>query len=226
MVEVGTPLDPRLLAAATPPPPSPVPWRAISLFFIPAAALAGGRGVQWLLEGTTPAGDHLARWLVFSAVCGLVVGTGLGLLLTKTLGGRLIWTLWGALSPLLLAESVNLGVTAARPFRDFRARVGEQQCRKTGSICQTRDFRAACEEAARPLPNARERALRLLGTPTFDRCDATGCTLRFSYEGPWTPDDWVAPGSILCSVVTDAAGQGVRFVVLPGFEPVKEHFRP
>lgn len=216
---IGTPLDPGLLAESTPPASAPVPWRAVALFFIPAAAVAGGRGLQWLLEGPEPGGDHLARWLLYSAAAGLLIGALAGTLLTKTLGGRLVWACWGVVSPLVLALSVTLGATAARPFRDWRASVGEAKCRKTRTLCQTREFRAACAEAGRPLPQTRERALQVLGPPVFERCDGAGCTLRWSYAGPWTPDDWVAPGSILCSVVTDAAGQGVRSTVQPGDEP-------
>jgi hypothetical protein len=216
---LGTPLDPQLLADALGAPARPVPWRALALFFIPAAAVAAGRGAQWLLEGPEPGGDHLARWLWLSAASGLVLGTLLGRLLTKSLGGRLIWSLWGALSPLLLALAVNVGVAAARPVREWRARVGEDKCRKTRTVCRTGEFRAACEAAGRPLAGARERGLRALGPPVFERCDASGCTLRWSYAGPWSPDDWVAPGSLLCSLVTDAAGQGVRASVAPGFAP-------
>lgn len=219
-LSLGTPLDPKLLAAATTrPPAAPVPWRAIALLVLPAAAVAAGRGVQWALEGPEPGGDQLARWLLFSAGSGLALGLFASALLTKTLGGRLVWALWGALSPLLLALAVTLGVAAARPFRDWRARVGEEKCRQTRPVCQTHEFRAACEAAGRPLPRARERAIQALGPPTFERCEAGGCTLRWSYTGPWTPDDWVAPGSMLCSVVIDAGGQGVRASVAPGFEP-------
>ena len=122
---LGKPLDPKLLDDTRSSAPAPVPWRALALFFIPTAALAAGRGLQWLVEGPGPGGDHLARWLLFSALSGFGIGTLCGLLVTKTLGGRLIWMLWGALSPLLLALAVTLGVAASRPLRDWRARVAE-----------------------------------------------------------------------------------------------------
>jgi hypothetical protein len=42
------------------------------------------------------------------------------------------------------------------------------------------------------------------------------------YSGPWQPDDYVAPGSMLCSVVFDAEGRGLRHAVNPGPEPEQQ----
>lgn len=216
---IGTPLDPKLLEEAVPPPPRPIPWRAVALVALPAAALAGGRGVQWLLEGPTPSGDALLRWMLFSCGTGLLLGALAGRLLTRTGGGRLVWALWGALAPFVLAGAVSLGVAAARPLRAWAAEKGYEKCRQTRTVCSVTEFREACSLAARPVPGAKARVAGTLGPPAFDRCDETSCTLRWTYEGPWTPDNWVAPGALLCSVVTDPQGTGLRWSVAPGFEP-------
>src|SRR5581483_8879389 len=64
-------------------PARPMPWRAIAAVAVPAAALAGGVGLQRLLEGPTPPGDPIVRWLLWSSGAGLLAGAVAGLLLKK-----------------------------------------------------------------------------------------------------------------------------------------------
>lgn len=215
----GRPLDPALLEETAPPLPKPFPARAVALVVVPLAALAAATGAQWLLEGPLPGGDASLRWLLWGAGLGLGLGGAAGLGLAASTGGRLFWAAWGLCAPLALAGLVVGGAAALRPLRDWVARRGEEECRLTRKVCTTREFRAACAQVAAAAPGARERGRSLLGAPDAELCDQGGCTFRWLYTGPWTPDDWVAPGSLLCSVVADGAGHGLRHALNPGTEP-------
>ena len=196
-------MDSSLLPAPEP-PPRPAPKRALSLLFVPAAALAGGVLFQRLFD--LQGGDAMLHWLLFSSAAGVVAGGVIGL----WLGSPILWTFYGAAAPWVVAGIVTVGVRAARPVRDLVAARSASECRASGrALCTLSEFRAACEVGAR----AR------LGTPQHEACSASGCTRRWSYTGPWTPDNFVAPGAVLCSVVTDGQGRVVRQTVLAGSDP-------
>ena len=215
----GKPLDPAFLEETAPQAARPFPARAVALALVPLASLAAATAAQWLLEGPAPTGDSSLRWLFWGAGLGLAVGAATGLGLAATTGGRLFWAAWGLCAPLALAGLVLGGVAAVRPLRDLAARRGEARCRLTRTVCTSAEFRAACARVGAPTPGARRRGLELLGAPAAELCGEAGCTARWLYTGPWTPDDWVAPGSLLCSVVVDAAGRALRHAINPGTEP-------
>ena len=188
-------------------PARPPPWRTLCALLVPAAGLAAGVGLQRLLEGPEPMGDALLRWLLLSCAAGLLAGLAAGAALPTRRAGRLAWAAWGAVSPLATAALVLGAVAAARPVRDLFARRSEARCRASGrALCTPREFREACRAGARDR----------LGSAIHEACAAGGCTRRWLYPGPWTPDDYVAPGSLVCSVVTDPAGRPVRTALLPG----------
>jgi hypothetical protein len=182
-------------------------------------ALAAGSLLARLIDGVQPQGDAAFRWLLLCAASGGVAGIAAGLLLAKNFGGRLVWAVWGLAAPCALAGLVVGTGVALRPVRDWVSARGEAKCRLTRSICTPREFRQACALAAANEPGARQRAAAILGGPGAELCSPAGCTGRWLYTGPWTPDDYVAPGSMLCSVVFDAEGRGVRRAVNPGTEP-------
>ncbi len=215
----GKPLDPALLAEAQPVPPKPFPWRAVAMLLVPAAALAAGSLVARLLDGPQPTGDAALRWLLLCAGAGLVAGAVAGALISKTAGGRLVWAVWGLVAPGVIAGLVVGAGVALRPAREWSAARGVARCRLTRQVCTPREFRDACAKAAVNEPGARLRAPALLGGPGKELCYPAGCTGRWHYSGPWQPDDYVAPGSMLCSVVFDAEGRGLRYAVNPGTEP-------
>jgi hypothetical protein len=99
--------------------------------------------------------------------------------------------------------------------REAAAARAQARCRESRRVCSAREFGAACAAAGKPGPAALSRATALLGAPAQQLCDAAGCTFRFTYAGPWTSDDYVAP--LLCSVVADGSGRGVRSALVPGF---------
>ncbi len=190
-------------------PARPLPWRTLGALLVPASGLAAGVGLQRFLEGPSPAGDALGRWLLLSIAMGLPLGALAGVLLSKRRAGRAAWTLYGAASPLAVVALVLFSVPAARPVRDAFARRREARCRDSGrALCILKEFGDACAAGAR------ER----LGAPLHEVCATDGCTRRWLYSGPWTPDNYVAPGSVICSVVTDPAGRVVRHLLLPGVE--------
>ena len=209
-----------------PPPPPPArklgerfPWRVTAALLIPTAALAAATGIQRWAEGSLPIGDALGRWLLIASVSGGIAGTASGPLLGRALAGRLAWLAWGTGSPWLLVLA-SLGITqVVRPLRDSLAARQERACHEQGRpACSLLDFTRGCRAAAAGA-GSRERARNLLGSPALELCDGGGCTQRFRYEGPWTPDNWVAPGALVCSVVSDASGRGLRFALLPGDPP-------
>lgn len=94
------------------PPPlpeaKPVPWRAIALLFIPAAALAAGAGLQRLVELRTP--DPVAQWLVWSTAAGALVGALVGLALKR----KLLWCVYGVAAPWIAAGLFTLVLHGVR----------------------------------------------------------------------------------------------------------------
>lgn len=201
-------MDSRLLPAPEP-PARPLPWRTLCALLVPAAALAAGVGLQRFLEGVAPAGDALLRWLLLSGAAGALLGLLAGLLLSRRGAGRAAWALYGGASPFAVAALVLGVAAAARPVREVFARRGEARCRESGrSLCTLREFTDACTAGARDR----------LGGPLHEACAAGICTRRWLYAGPWTPDNYVAPGSVLCSVVSDAAGRPLRHTLLAGTE--------
>jgi hypothetical protein len=215
----GKPLDPALLEAARPPPARPFPSRAVALLLVPAAALAAGSLISRFIDGQKPEGDAAFRWLVWCAASGVLTGALAGALISKTAGGRLVWTLWGFAAPGVIAGLVVGATVALHPAREWMAARGVAKCRQTRHLCTAREFREACAKAAVNEPGARQRAVNLFDNPGTELCYPAGCTGRWSYIGPWQPDDYVAPGSLLCSVVFDSEGRGLRSAVNPGTEP-------
>jgi hypothetical protein len=181
-----------------------MPWRALSALLVPSAALAAGVGLQRFFEGAQPAGDALLRWLLWSSGAGLVAGALAGL----ALRGRILWIVYGLAAPWLAAGLVLAAFTATRPLREALADRREAACRSSGrAVCSEAEFVARCAEAAQGSGQA------ALGEPLQKLCDAQGCTFRWVYAGPFrssTPAE-----ALLCSVVADPAGKGVRYALLP-----------
>lgn len=203
------------------PPPAPprralrggFPARAIAAVAIPAVGFAGATGLAFWLDGPQPAGDAVSRWLLLASAVSFCAGLVAGLFLSRRFAGRAAWTAWGAGSPWLASLVVLAAVSAARPVRDRFAARGHARCLAEGrSICSSRLFTDRCRAAA--LPGADSKAL--LGRPAQELCGPSGCTRRYRYEGPWTPDDYAAGGALICSVVTDATGAPVRFAMGSG----------
>lgn len=189
------------------PPPRPAPrtfpWRLLLILLVPAAALAAGTGLQRALDGPNPLGDALLRWLAWSCGAGLLLGLVAGLARHQWMA----WTAYGAAAPWLAAALVLGGVRAVKPVREMVADRREAACRESGrTICTVREFRSSCEQGA----------AAALGTPRAKTCGAETCTSRWLYTGPFRPDNYVAPGSLLCSMVIDTQGKLARAVVLPG----------
>jgi hypothetical protein len=175
----------------------PLPWRVLLAFFVPAAALAAGIGVQRVWEGSAPQGDAVLRWLLWSGGAGLLFGAMAGVLRRSWL-----WALYGAVSPFVVALVVIVGVGAVRPVRDFIASRRESQCRASGrKVCTVNEFRASCEHGE----------VDKLGPPTTRICSGTSCTSRWLYGGPFRGDST----PLLCSMVIDS-GNVTRTAVLPG----------
>jgi hypothetical protein len=177
----------------------PFPWCASLIFFLPAAALAAGTGLQRILEGALPPGDALFRWPLWCAGAGVALG---GVCAVARRGAG--WLPYGAISPLFAVALVALGVRAARPVREWLADRREADCRDSGrATCTAQEFRARC--AAGDAGS--------LGPPRSKSCGDGTCTSRWLYDGPFRPDDHVAQGSLLCSVVTDRSGKLSRSFV-------------
>jgi len=70
-----------------------------------------------------------------------------------------------------------------------------------------REFAEKCRSPEAP---------KLLGRPAQTFCSDGECTHRYRYDGPWTPDDFAASGSLVCSVVVDAARAPLRYALAPG----------
>jgi hypothetical protein len=200
----GGPVAPHILAEATRrEPPRPLPWRKLAALFVPAAALAAGVGLQLVFEGPRPEGDSLLRWLCWSSGAGLAIGAAAGALAFRRPALRAAWAFFGAASPWALAGLALLAGEAAQPL----ARNRVERCRETRAVCSAAGFRTGCAASAATRPGALERGSVELGAPAQRHCDATGCTYRWVYDGPWMPDE---AGTLWCSVVTDAAGAGLR----------------
>ncbi|HEY6910871.1 MAG TPA: hypothetical protein VI356_15940 [Myxococcales bacterium] len=181
-------------------PARPFPWRAAALVLVPAAALAAGTGISWLAAAAR--GDAVLRWLQWSSLVGLLLGAACGGVFRKR---RLLWALHGALSPWLVAGLVLAGVRIAEPLREALADRREARCREAGGgICTAHEFRTACDRMDRAL----------LGPPAQSLCHGGSCTWRWTYKGPFRPDTVVRGTRLLCSVVTDASGTGMRSAVV------------
>ncbi len=213
----GQPLDPALLEEPAVPASRPLPLRALLLLALPAAAMALSVLWQKLSEGPLQLGDAAGRWLWQSALLGAPLGALVGLLLERGALRRLAWTLWGAIAPLVIVALILGASQATHPLRERLAERAADKCRLTRRVCSLTEFRAACT-AAGVGARARERAEEQLGAPAQSLCSGSGCTHRWLYAGPWTPDNWVAPGSVLCSLVVDVQGNAVRAALGPGLE--------
>lgn len=166
------------------PPPHeaarPFPWRPLLGLFVPAAALAGGTGLQRWLDAT--AADPVLHWLAWSSGVGLVVGAVVGLVRRH----RLSWMAYGLAAPWIAAGLVAAGIGGVRPVREWLADRREADCRAEGrSICSVVEFDAACAR----------RDVKLLGPPQ----QSIGHTQRWVYRGPFRPEQ--TKGGVLCSIV-------------------------
>lgn len=220
MADLGRPTPPALIVpdrVELPPPLPPrqglrggFPTRTVAAFAIPAVGFAAATALTYWLDGPQPAGDAISRWLLFASACSFCAGLVVGLLLSRRFAARAAWTAWGAASPWLASLLVLAAVAAARPLRDRFAARGHERCVAEGrAVCSARMFAERCRSAA--LPGADGKAL--LGAPDHESCGPQGCTRRYRYEGPWTPDDYAAGGALICSVVTDANGAPVRYAM-------------
>ncbi len=63
------------------------------------------------------------------------------------------------------------------------------------------------------------RDRRLLGEPQQALCKDGACTLRWLYRGPFRPEQRAPRGAFLCSVVTDARGNGIRSSLMAVADP-------
>jgi hypothetical protein len=193
----------------------PLPWRTLAIFFVPFAALAAATGLQRWLEGATPSGDALVRWLLFASVAGLFAGGITGVVLGRNRLERYGWTFWGVLGPwcvTVAATGVGLG---ARNLQESWAAHHVEECRAAGRpLCTPGEFGAACAGAASPDVATREAAARSLGVPDRRNCDPLRCRSQWSYDGPF-PVEAVTDRQI-CSIVAD--GHTARWMLLAGEE--------
>ena len=213
----GQPLDPALLAEPEARASRPLPLRPLLLLALPGAAMALAVLWQRLSEGPLQLGDATGRWLWQSALLGIPLGGLVGLLLERGAARRLAWTLWGAIAPLVVVALILGAAQATHPLREHLADRAADKCRLTRKVCSLTEFRDACT-AVGSGARARERAEERLGAPAQTLCSGQSCTHRWLYTGPWTPDNWAAPGSVLCSLVVDAQGSAVRSALGPGLE--------
>ena len=179
------------------PPAKPFPWRAALAFFVPAAALAAGTGLQRWLDPF--AGDPVIHWLFWSS--------GVGLILGVAARRKLAWAAWGLAAPWIVAVAVGGIASAVRPVREALADRREAACRAEGRlVCTLRDFTARCEKAQRHPRDARG----LLGEPRTTSCAGQACTNQWLYVGPFRPEQHDGSGALACFVMTDAQGRGIR----------------
>jgi len=175
----------------------PLPWRVLLAFFVPAAALAAGIGIQRAWEGGAPQGDAVLRWLLWSCGAGLLFGAMAGVLRRSW-----AWALYGAVSPFAVAVAVLAVVALVRPIRELVADRREAQCRSDGrKVCTANEFRASCERGE----------LEKLGPPRSRICSGTSCTSRWLYTGPFRDSS----ADLLCSMVIES-GKVARTALLPG----------
>jgi hypothetical protein len=204
-VSTQLPEDLKALLPPRPKEPRRAPWRALLSFLLPAAALAAGVGLQRFFEGPNPPGDALLRWLLWSSGVGVILGA-VAELFRRARGA---WVAYGAVSPWLVALCVVGTVQAVKPVRELVADRREAACRESGrQICTVHEFRQRCA--------AGDAAA--LGQPESRLCSGGSCTSRWLYTGPFRPDNYVAPGSLLCSVVVDTDGKLARTSVIPGYK--------
>jgi hypothetical protein len=190
-----------------------LPWRTLSIFFVPFAGLAAATGLSRWFDGPAPAGDALLRWLLFASVAGLFVGGITGLVLGRNRAERYGWTFWGVVGPWCVTVAVTARARRARSGAVGRAR--SQACRAAGrAVCSPGAFRLACAQAASADFATREAAMRSLGAPVRQICDQGRCRSQWPYDGPWP-----AEGSTkrqICAVVGD--GDAARWMLLAGDE--------
>jgi hypothetical protein len=183
------------------PPAKPLPWRAIAALFVPAAALAGGAGLQRLVDWPVP--DPVLQWLCWSSAAGGLVGAVTGLALKR----KLLFAVYGLAAPWIAALLVGGAVRAIQPLRETLADQREASCRVQGrAVCTMQEFTARCAQAHADPSNAKA----LLGEPRSQSCNGPACTLRWLYVGPFRPEQSMGPGALACFVLTDAQGRGVR----------------
>lgn len=181
----------------------PAPWRVLLAFFVPAAALAAGMGIQRAWEGGAPQGDAVLRWLLWSCGAGLLFGAMAGVLRRSW-----AWALYGGVSPFVAAAAVLALVAVVRPLRDWASDRREAQCRSSGrKVCTANEFRASCEHGE----------VEKLGQPRTRICSGTSCTSRWIYTGPFR-DGSASGDSLLCSMVIES-GRVARTALLPGDDP-------
>jgi hypothetical protein len=189
-----------------------LPWRVLAALLAPVAALGGSAGLWRWIDGPVPQGDSVLRWLWLASALGLLLCGVAGLWLAARASGRALWAAWGAAGPWAAAALALFAVRAVRPLRDAVAARQEASCRARGrTACTLNEFLTHCRSAGQPGGD-----WRALGPPSQELCGPDGCTRRFVYAGPWTPDNWVMPGSLICSVVADARGAPVRATTSPG----------
>jgi len=175
-----------------------MPWRSLCALLVPSAALAAGVGLQRIFEGPQPAGDAALRWLLWSTGPGLAVGGICGLALRR----RLLWTAYGIVAPWATALMVSALWVAALPLREVIYDRREAACRASGrTVCSAAEFTSRCAERGAGL-----------GEPQQKLCGAEGCTYRWIYAGPFRSP--IPEPPLLCSVVADPAGKGLRFALL------------
>jgi len=176
------------------------PWRAVAAAFVPFAGLAAGTGLSRAFD--PPGADYLWRWLSWSSAAGLLIGGVWGLLLRRPA----LWTLYGAVAPGATAGLVFAGMLASLPVREWLADRREASCRESGRrLCTAHEYEVACNR------NDQDA----LGAPAQSFCAGETCTKRWTYRGPYRPETLSRRTMLLCSVTTDAHGNGARSSMIP-----------
>jgi hypothetical protein len=184
---------------------------------VPFAALAGATGLQRWFEGPAPSGDALLRWLLFASVAGLLIGGITGLVLGRSRLERYGWTALGVVGPWLATVVVTGVLLGAHDVQERWATHELRVCRASGrAFCRQAEFRGACAGAASRDFGLRDAARRSLGVPLRKKCDQDRCESQWSYDGPWDAEE--STTTQVCSVITDAAGHGARWMMLAGEE--------
>lgn len=193
------------------PPGRPTPWAALLAFFVPAASLAAGTGLQRVFESAGSA-DPVLRWLWWSSAAGLAVGALSGLLRKQ----KLLWSAYGLASPWLCAGLLAGALSGLRPIREKLADRCEARCRAEGrAVCTVREFTARCAQAQAGPAQSKD----LLGDPRSADCSGLGCTRKWLYPGPFRPEESAGPGPLACFVLTDPQGRGIRHWLMTADPP-------